>query len=375
MIRYAYPRLSDADTLARLQEVRQIAGTEPERLLELVSDRHPHAQPVATGALVASPVQIGCVRRRVVDHLGEWLQVRPVPRSAVARFDTALGEVLHSSLEILPADAAHQETWNFLSAVVFPDLVWARFPDLHESRFMGGARNALRRVWLRREVLGDIQTGATNPLGEDELVGLFERTSLARNRPLIRVLARKVLAMQEENRSQAARNLYKRVTDLTGPLLLDCLAEDQLEELVHQCSVGAPWPPPGAAQPAASAQEAVPDGDDVEPPVEQTIPDRGDLVRQFHMELLNLYKEVTRELGYPASRLFHLLEGLGGVETARRIVGADYPSETFTKLWERGRLDLTVEYLVRHPHFRGLFSDELVERAVRRLGDYGLTTE
>lgn len=374
MIRYAYPRLSDADTLARLQEVRHLAATEPARLAELVSDRHPHAQPVATGALVAPPVQIGCVRRRVVEQLGQLLSVTPVPRSAVARFDTALGKVLHSSLEILPADAAHQETWNFMSAVVFPDLVWARFPDLHESRFMGGARNALRRVWLRHEVLGEIQTEAANPLGEDELVGLFERTSLARNRPLIRVLARKVLSMQEENRSQAARILYKRVTDLTGPLLLDCLSEDELEELVHQCSLGEPWPPPGVAQSPVTPLDTEHDDED-EPQAEEAIPDRGDLVRQFHLELLNVYKAVTRELGYPASRLFHLLEELGGVETARRIVGADHPSETFTKLWERGRLDLTVEYLVRHPHFRGLFSEELVERAIRRLRDYGVETE
>ena len=48
-----------------------------------------------------------------------------------------------NSLEIIPADAAHDETWNFLTLVVFPDVAVQRFPDMHVDRMIGTPRNVL----------------------------------------------------------------------------------------------------------------------------------------------------------------------------------------------------------------------------------------
>jgi hypothetical protein len=61
----------------------------------------------------------------------------------------------------------------------------------------------------------------------------------------------------------------------------------------------------------------------------------------------------------------------GGLATARQLLWSDTPSEGFTTLWERGRLDLTVEARVLDADFAPLFTDEDRERARVRLEAYG----
>ena len=161
-----------------------------------------------------------------------------VPRSQAAAFDLTLGRALHEHLGIIPADAAHDETWSFLTLVVFPDVAVTRFPDMHVDRLIGTPRNVLRRTWFRQEVLGDLLHSTDRPLGEDELVGLFERSALARNRALIRRLAVAVLAYDGPvARSEWARDLYKRVTFTTGPRLLDALSDAELDAIIYGTEV------------------------------------------------------------------------------------------------------------------------------------------
>lgn len=73
------------------------------------------------------------------------------------------------------------------------------------------------------------------PLGEDELVGLFERTALARNRRLAKALARRVLNYSGSGRSDWARQLYVNTTYATGPRILDILSDGELDDLVAGC--------------------------------------------------------------------------------------------------------------------------------------------
>ncbi|ORA12442.1 hypothetical protein BST12_25025, partial [Mycobacterium angelicum] len=46
-------------------------------------------------------------------------------------------------------------------------------------------------------------------------------------------------------------------------------------------------------------------------------------------------------------------------------------SDGFAALWERGRLDLTVEALVVEPAFSDLFTDTEIDIARRRLEQFG----
>lgn len=65
-----------------------------------------------------------------------------------------------------------------------------------------------------------------------------------------------------------------------------------------------------------------------------------------------------------------MLDKHRGLETARILLHAKTVSEGYTALWERQRLDLTVEALVLAPDYASLFTDE--ERAIarRRLEGY-----
>jgi hypothetical protein len=91
---------------------------------------------------------------------------------------------------------------------------------------------------------------------------------------------------------------------------------------------------------------------------------------KFHRAMARIYEEAKKE-GYTASYFLKMLGEHGGVETARRLVNADKPSEGFTRLWMMKRLDLSVESLVLKPEWRSLFSDEERYRARDRLAKYG----
>ena len=200
------------------------------------SIRVPHQSPRADAWL--APEHIENVRAAVLETIEPWRRLGKVPRPQAAAFDLALGRTLHEHLRIIPADAAHDETWSFLTLVVFPDVAVIRFPDMHVNRLIGTPRNVLRRTWFRQEVLGDLLHSTDRPLGEDELVGLFERSALARNRALIRRLAAAVLAYDgPAARSEWARDLYKRVTFSTGPRLLDALSDAELDAIIYGTEV------------------------------------------------------------------------------------------------------------------------------------------
>ena len=226
-----YPRLSLTRALEAAESVRTAwAEGGAEGLRALVAYAHPYAAPVATGGRVASPLEIEDARAEVMQDMAPLMAVK---HSSLVRFDVMLGRSLHHALRIVPSDAAHDDTWSFLSLVVFPDLVAFRFPDLHDDRLLGKPRNALRRVWQRAEVLGDVLFDHARPLGEDEAVGLFERTALSRNRRLVRFAALEVMNREGGSaRSEWARQFYKRLQYLTGPLLLDVLTDDELETMV-----------------------------------------------------------------------------------------------------------------------------------------------
>ncbi|WP_135452761.1 hypothetical protein [Mycobacterium sp. DL99] len=229
-MKLCYPRLNRGDAEAIFDELRtRYAVGGRAALADEVRFDHERKVPVATGR-IATPEEIAGVRQSVLEHMASWLVQERI--SDKAGFDGALGRSLHGVLNIVPADAAHEGTWSFLTLVVFPDIAAVRFPDFHINRFIGTARNALRRPWQRQEILGDLPEDRGRPLGEDELVGLTERSALVRNRRLARALAGRVQAYDGPNRSQWARGLYKSATFQSGVRLLDALDDAEIDRFV-----------------------------------------------------------------------------------------------------------------------------------------------
>jgi hypothetical protein len=95
------------------------------------------------------------------------------------------------------------------------------------------------------------------------------------------------------------------------------------------------------------------------------------LEAQFGDAMTDIYRTAKRDLGYNATYFLRMLSTDGPLATARQLISSTTPSEGFTQLWMRQRLDLTVEAHVVQERFAPLFSDDERELAQRRLDEYG----
>lgn len=88
--------------------------------------------------------------------------------------------------------------------------------------------------------------------------------------------------------------------------------------------------------------------------------------REFAVALRDIYDQCAK-LDYHPTGMLGMIERLGGVETARQLLRQPGTSEGFAKLALLGRIDLAVESLVLQPRWKGVFSDEELRIAKRRL--------
>ena len=93
---------------------------------------------------------------------------------------------------------------------------------------------------------------------------------------------------------------------------------------------------------------------------------------EFHDAMLAIYLTAKREAGYNATRFLAMLNDHGGVKTARLLLDVPTVSDGYTALWERQRLDLTVEAVILdNERFHSLFSKEQLKTCQVRLNQYG----
>jgi hypothetical protein len=97
------------------------------------------------------------------------------------------------------------------------------------------------------------------------------------------------------------------------------------------------------------------------------------LETRFDEAMMEVYVRALKECDYKATRFLHMLHEHRGLGTARMLLRAPKVSEGYIALWERGRLDLTVEAVILSSDWQSLFSDEEREIARKRLADYGYT--
>lgn len=92
----------------------------------------------------------------------------------------------------------------------------------------------------------------------------------------------------------------------------------------------------------------------------------------FDAEMLQIYYRALSEANYKATQFLHMLHEHGGLQTARILIHSATVSEGYTALWERGRLDLTVEAVVRdNVKWHPLFLPQELQICVSRLLEYG----
>lgn len=77
--------------------------------------------------------------------------------------------------------------------------------------------------------------------------------------------------------------------------------------------------------------------------------------------------EAQKALNYRPSYFLQMLSSVGGYEAVVTLISQPSPSDGFTKLWERGRLDLSVEALVVESKWREHFDQIIIAAAENRL--------
>jgi hypothetical protein len=90
---------------------------------------------------------------------------------------------------------------------------------------------------------------------------------------------------------------------------------------------------------------------------------------QFNRDMWGLYSNTINETKYNPGYFRKMLEDIGGLETAKKLLTANTTAQGFTKLWELDRLDLTVEALIidNKEKYKRLFNDKETEIAEKRL--------
>ncbi|SCG43418.1 AAA domain-containing protein [Micromonospora halophytica] len=147
-----------------------------------------------------------------------------------------------------------------------------------------------------------------------------------------------------------------------------------------EAAPSAPVPAPAASGPREALDRAALEetldramrraysGRDTEPePADGHTTDRRALEAAFHHAMVRVYERARDEAHYQATLFLRMVTEKGGLATARQLLHHPVVSDGFTALWERGRVDLTVEALVIQPRFRSLFTDEELATASRRV--------
>ena len=94
----------------------------------------------------------------------------------------------------------------------------------------------------------------------------------------------------------------------------------------------------------------------------------------FDEAMLDIYRKADVQLGIKFKNFLDKVVTLGGLGAAKHFLH-DPLQSGFTTLWERKRLDLTMEALVIRPEWRELFTENELREAKKRLLDHGWQSE
>lgn len=96
-----------------------------------------------------------------------------------------------------------------------------------------------------------------------------------------------------------------------------------------------------------------------------------DIQAKFTEAMFGIYRRAKQEAKYNAMLFLQMVADKGGLATAKTLINAEKPSDGYTALYLRKRLDLTVEALVvNDPYWHSLFTAEEIAKARRRLEQY-----
>ena len=102
------------------------------------------------------------------------------------------------------------------------------------------------------------------------------------------------------------------------------------------------------------------------------VEDNKTLESQYHSRCIKLAEELNVLLGRPRTIFLGMVAEHGAVAATKRLVHSQEPSPTFTELFMKQRLALTVEaIIISEPEWEQLFDDSDRDAARNRLLEHG----
>lgn len=242
---FLYPRLDahSADLLVQAQQGLTLAE------LHVHGASH-HADAVCspTGGLPVGESQLRDLQATLRGLCEDFGFPAPLKTSKQGEFDRVCGTILRRDMGIVPADAAEEGVWSFISLVLVPELAPWRFPSRHKDRLLGKPRNALRRLWWRAHVLGPdltwVPPGCT-PLNEDESVQIMERPTIAKSGRLAQQLKQVLWRLESKgfagSRAELLREVIKLIRAERSHIAMDAMHDNvlsaYLDEIVEEATM------------------------------------------------------------------------------------------------------------------------------------------
>ena len=87
----------------------------------------------------------------------------------------------------------------------------------------------------------------------------------------------------------------------------------------------------------------------------------------FHQKMVEVYERAKTECHYNPIRFHQMVQQIGGLATAKKLLASNHYPEGLTRLWELKRLDISMEATVLQEPWSGLFTSEELAVAKKRL--------
>jgi hypothetical protein len=239
---YIYPRLGSQVATQLLTEYSRCT---PRDLVSAADTSHPQAGWYPTGVAFSVPIQKLGNLQDATRHIAMRYGYPEFQRARSATpFDQEVGTLLTDLMDILPADAAQEGVWSFISLVLLPDVAFWRWPNQqgkeNYERLIGRPRNVFRRLWWRSYCIGD---DLARELLEDEAVAIMERPSFGGCPKVARAIAsthlRYVHVSPGVSRTEVLRQATKRLRRISPVVTLYALSEADLAVLLDEIFSGA----------------------------------------------------------------------------------------------------------------------------------------
>ncbi|MEV0319084.1 DUF6339 family protein [Streptomyces sp. NPDC050658] len=253
-----YPRLLAGQARPLHRQYKEMA---PRDLAEHVAYRHESAVYVATGGDRITEGQLRDLRARVLG-VAERAGFPDEPsRAARARFDLDLASLLHTEMDLMPAEAASGDVWAFLALVLLPDVAHWRYPRPPGDRVVASdlTRHVFGRLWWRAHLVRDPSApepyAALDILGEAAFDQIYaRRKSLGGSPHLVRNILHAWAAVDLHGLAErdVLRDFLKRLLRLAPFVIFEALDDTELRtELLAVAEESVAALRPEEAQPIA----------------------------------------------------------------------------------------------------------------------------